>query len=90
MAKETWIVDRIEGEVAVVEGEDGKTFDVPLHFLPPNAREGDVLRVEREAGSGPRSWVVTQDTAAREARRERLRDLAEELREHDPGGDIEL
>lgn len=83
-------MDRIEGEFAVVEGEDGKTFDVPLHFLPPGAREGDVLRVERKPGSGPLSWVVTPDPEATEARREQLRDLAEELRQRDPGGDIEL
>jgi hypothetical protein len=36
------VIDRIEGEVAVVELA-GSTVDVPLSELPPGVKEGDRL-----------------------------------------------
>lgn len=39
-----WLIDRIEGEYAVVE-YDGNTFDVPLRALPLSVKEGDMLDV---------------------------------------------
>lgn len=36
------VVDRIEGDVAVLE-IDGKRIDVPLSALPPGTKEGDEL-----------------------------------------------
>jgi hypothetical protein len=45
------VVDRIEGDIAVLVGEDGQVYDVPLAWLQQGAREGDVLarglRVDR-------------------------------------------
>ncbi len=41
------VVDRIEGGRAVLE-IDGKTLDIPVAFLPPGAKEGDVLRLTLE------------------------------------------
>lgn len=38
------IVDRIEGDFAVLENEDGKTAAVKL-FLLPEVGEGDVLEI---------------------------------------------
>ena len=37
-----YIIDRFEGEFAVLEREAGGTFDVPKSELPP-CMEGDVL-----------------------------------------------
>jgi len=37
-----WIIDRFEGEYAVIECGD-KRFDVPKYALPEGAREGDVI-----------------------------------------------
>lgn len=88
MAEETWIVDRIEGDVAVVEDEAGNTFDVPLAVLPADIREGDVLHVERDPGVILRS--VRHDAEATGERRRQLESLLNELRQRDPGGDIEL
>ncbi len=49
-----FVVDRIEGEVAVLEGPDGFR-DVVLAELPDGIREGDVLEwVEEEGAGGPR------------------------------------
>ena len=38
------IVDRIEGEYAVVEIEKGKMCNLPLVFVP-NVKEGDVVTI---------------------------------------------
>lgn len=40
-----WVIDRIEGDVAVVELSAGKTVNVPLSALPDGAREGTVLQI---------------------------------------------
>lgn len=37
-----WILDRIEGEIAVIETDTGR-LELPRQQLPPEAREGDVL-----------------------------------------------
>lgn len=39
------IIDRFEGEFAVVEIELGKYVDIPKILLP-NAKEGDVVKIE--------------------------------------------
>lgn len=42
----TVTVDRLEGDVVVLEREDGVTFQVPRLSLPPETAAGDVLREE--------------------------------------------
>ncbi len=61
-----WIVDRIEGDNAVVELEDGKTADIPLILLPENIREGTVIN-------------VSADKSETEKRRENIDSLAKKL-----------
>lgn len=39
-----WIVDRIEGEVAVIETENG-TINIALIHLPEGIKEGSVITV---------------------------------------------
>lgn len=41
------IVDRIEGKYAVIELEDGTTFNLPI-LLVPSVKEGDVIKIELE------------------------------------------
>ncbi len=36
------IIDRFEGDIAVVEADDG-FLEIPRSQLPPEAKEGDVL-----------------------------------------------
>jgi hypothetical protein len=38
-----FIIDRFEGSMAVIEYKDG-TFDLPRSLLPPEAKEGHVLK----------------------------------------------
>lgn len=63
------IVDRLEGEWAVLEWE-GRTFPVPRNLLPQGVREGDCLR-----------WAVEVDRGATAARRRRVKSLLEQLEE---------
>lgn len=37
------IIDRFEGEFAVVEGEDQVMINIPRHALPKEVKEGDAL-----------------------------------------------
>ncbi|WP_373576307.1 DUF3006 domain-containing protein [Parafannyhessea umbonata] len=53
------IVDRLEGDVAVLEVDGYRYVDAPLAELPPGVREGDVLDGE------PGSWVLNEDEKSR-------------------------
>lgn len=43
------VVDRFEGEYAVIEMDDGRIININKGSLPSNIKEGDVLR-ETECG----------------------------------------
>ena len=59
------IIDRFEGEYAVLEIEAGKFVDLP-RVLVPDAAEGDVIN-------------ITVDRAATEQRRARIGELIDQL-----------
>ncbi len=40
-----FIIDRFEGEWAILECEDRTTFDLPRRLLPHDAKEGDVVNI---------------------------------------------
>ena len=52
------IVDRVEGAIAVCEGETGRQ-ELPLESLPEGVREGDCLRWD---GAG---WTVDREETRR-------------------------
>ena len=39
------ILDRFEGNIAVVELEDGSIIDCPKALLPDNAKEGSIINI---------------------------------------------
>lgn len=41
-----FILDRIEGEIAVVELDTEEMLDIPLQLLPKEVKEGDVLEIK--------------------------------------------
>lgn len=43
------IIDRFEGNYAVVELPDMSTVDMPIELVPKEAEEGDVLIIEIDA-----------------------------------------
>jgi len=59
-----YIIDRIEGSLAVCEKEDGSFEDIPLAQLPKGAKEGSVLVFRAGA------WAL--DLQAEKERRARL------------------
>ena len=66
-----YIVDRIEGGLAVCEKEDGSLEHIPLRALPRGAREGSVLVCDGGV------WAL--DLQAEEERRKRLFEKQEGL-----------
>lgn len=60
------IIDRFEGNFAVVELEDGSTVDIPKKVIPKGAKEGDVL-------------VIKIDTAETNRGKERIKKMMEDL-----------
>lgn len=39
------IIDRFEGNMAIVELPNGKTIDCPRELLPSNAKEGSIINI---------------------------------------------
>jgi hypothetical protein len=86
-----FVVDRFEGDLAVVEVDGARFLDLPRWLLPPGTREDDVVRIAvRRAPDGTVTWTARVDAAATAAAREEAERLVERLRQKDPGGDIVL
>lgn len=68
------IVDRIEGDMAVLEVDGTKFMDVPLADMPEGCAEGDVYE------GGPGAWV--KDDAAKAERLKANADLMASLFKH--------
>ena len=64
-------VDRIEGEIAVLECENGSFVEMELASLPKNIREGDIIRFDAN------SCFLSEDETAR--RRQKMRKLMDKL-----------
>lgn len=87
---DTWVVDRVEGSVAVlVRDADERTEDVPVRALPAGCGAGAVLRVP-EADGRPDWAAAALDEEARLARLREAEQTLARLRQRDPGGDIRL
>jgi hypothetical protein len=75
------VIDRVEGERAVLSLGDGKkTIDVPVSRLPRGASDGDHLRLTFEgAPSADTLKKVAKDEGSRAAAEERIGKLRAEL-----------
>ncbi len=40
------IIDRFEGDWAIIETENRHTFNLPRSILPPEVKEGDVISLQ--------------------------------------------
>ncbi|SNS86002.1 Protein of unknown function [Anaerovirgula multivorans] len=56
------VIDRFEGNYAVVEMQDKSTVDMPKLLLPKEAKEGDIIEIR----------IDTQETESRKKRVEKL------------------
>jgi hypothetical protein len=103
--EEVWVVDRVEGRIAVLVEERGAealdqrdsdsspgpvVVEVAAELLGDHAVEGAVLRVPLGAVGEPAWEKASRDTAAEKARREEGEAAIERLKRRDPGGDIAL
>lgn len=39
-------IDRFEGDIAIIELENGKIIDIPNLILPSNSKEGDIISIK--------------------------------------------
>jgi len=85
------VVDRFEGDLAVVEVDGDRFLDLPRWLLPPGTREDDVVALTVQAApDGSVLCTARVDAAATAAAREEAARLVQRLRRKDPGGDIVL
>jgi len=85
------VVDRIEGDLAVVEVDGDRFLDLPRWILPTGARGDDVVVVRRrETGDGAVTLELVVDAEATARARDEAKALIERLRRKDTGGDIVL
>ncbi len=85
-----YTVDRLEGDIAVLLGDDGKTYDVARRELPKGAREGSVLRAPAGPKGAPDWSRAVLDEAERLRRLKETREQLDKLRKGSPKGDISL
>jgi hypothetical protein len=85
-----YVVDRIEGDIAVLVGDDNKSFDVPRRQLPKGTREGSVFRLTKTIKGQP-DWTMAElDEVERKRRLKEMKETVERLRKKDPGGDVSI
>lgn len=78
-----WTIDSIEENVASIELTDGKMIQLPVSLLPKGAKSGQMLRVTLEI----------DDAATKRAHRQsasQVKQISDESKKSDPGGDIAL
>lgn len=85
------IIDRFEGDLAVVEVDGARFLTIPRWFLPADAREDDVVSLTTYATpDGTLTHQLRIDHAATTRAREETTALVDRLRRKDPGGDLSL
>ena len=90
MTTRVYVVDRLEGQVAVLATDDGATVDVERGRLPARVKEGTVLRI-KVGPKGVPDWASAEiDSAEQEQRLKQARELLDQMKRTDPGGDITL
>ena len=90
MSNVFYAVDRLEGQMAVLVGDDETTVDLPRRDLPARVREGTVLRVELGADGRPDWSSARIDDKERERRLKAAQERLKRMSESDPGGDITI
>lgn len=62
------VIDRFEGEFAVVELDSGEIIDIEKRKIPNNAKEGDVINIHKNI------TINIEETKKREREIEKLLD----------------
>lgn len=89
-----WSIDGIEEQTARIEEDGKRMLTVPRSLLPANAREGQLLRVQRSEETGVVTITIAVDEHATAAALERSGTLTKQTsaasKKRDPGGDVAL
>jgi DUF3006 family protein len=85
-----YAVDRLEGNSAVLVGDSGDTSEMPRVELPNGLREGTVLRVAFGAQNLPDWSSAVIDRQEEERRLREAKQMLDEMKRSDPGGDIKV
>jgi len=85
-----YVVDRLEGKMAVLVSDKGETIEMPRLELPHGVREGSVLRVRFGAPNVPDWSSAVVDSKEEKRRLDEAQKLLDEMKRKDPGGDITL
>ena len=85
-----YAVDRLEGTIAVLVSDSGATVQMPRVELPTGIREGAVLRVRFGAQNLPDWSSAVIDKEEEQRRLREAKEMLDDLKRSDPGGDIKL
>ena len=81
MIERRWVVDRFEGELAVMRTENGGFVNLPRWVLPSEAGEGTHLEVTGQARDHQTCTLkISVNTAAEEAMRAEAGTILQRLR----------
>ncbi len=83
-------VDRLEGNIAVLVSDKGQTIEMPRLELPEGLREGAVLRVRFGAQNVPDWSSAVIDKEEEKRRLKEAKEILDDMKRSDPGGDIVL
>lgn len=87
---EIWILDRFEGERAILERALHETLELPRTLLPSGLREGDALRVTVHVEGDTSRLAFARDEQETRKRAADIRRIQGTLRQRDPGGDVKI
>lgn len=83
-------IDRFEdNDWAVLERSDGETFNIPREWIPEDAGEGDVLRVDAASEGKASRLSLMVDAEEQAKRRKRIKERLDRLPKG-PSGDFDL
>jgi hypothetical protein len=85
-----YAVDRLEQGIAVLVSDSGATVQMPRVELPAGLREGAVLRVRFGAQNLPDWSTAVIDKEEEKRRLREAKEMLDDLKRSDPGGDIKL
>ena len=80
MRTEWFVIDRFEGDTAILQNDDGADFNVEGSIIDPASSEGSVLRVAIDDGGEPQWETALVDDDETERRRAAARARIERLR----------
>ena len=94
MTSHHWSLDGLEEDVARVEEDGQRVITVPRWLIPPDAKEGQILSVDRVLGVGTSTVTITIDQAATAAALAKSAATVEKISKasmkRDAGGDVAL